>query len=349
VHRVRGVRVRLPGGGSSGGLCDGGGGIAIIGKPDIAAEIGTAGKQGDTSMNVSRICGSLLIAGALLMAACSTDRADGGPDEASSYLPKKIDALAQSGEIRVYRGDSLWAYIDGGAEVYYPYGFIEVATGDYKSEATELVIDIYRFETPLGAFGLYSMFRSADSKATELGVDGSITPGQVSLVKGVWVVRLTGFDDGEATMRALQVSAREISRLLPGTTELPREFASLPDSAAVARSERFHAGAFLRVYFLTRVFTRDFVLAGDTVTMFVSFDEAGQKVLEWGKLAEVEKSILPAPADLPYDDGKMFVTAKPQYGTIIVGMKNGVMAGMVGYRDSARPFLIAWLESISPT
>ena len=66
----------------------------------------------------------------------------------AALLPAKAERanLERVGEIRTFVGDSLWEYIDGGAEVYHLYDFIDVTTADYKSDQIDLVADIYHFD-----------------------------------------------------------------------------------------------------------------------------------------------------------------------------------------------------------
>jgi hypothetical protein len=286
---------------------------------------------------------------ALNMISCSGNKTEASGDiHPADLLPKEILAagITRSSDIRTFKGDSLWAYIDGGAEVYYGYNFVEVATADYQQGKINFVADIYRFDSPLNAYGMYSMSRSADSKPVALGMEGCASPGQLQFAKGNYLVRLTGFEDSEASAKALESAAEGVAKIIAAPDKAPREFMLFPDSNKIDRSDRYVAQSFLQLQFLTKVFTRSYLIDGDTVTLFYSTDDPGQKILQWSKLAEANKSFLHLPADIPYDESKGFIATHKVYGPIMVGMRLGYMAGMIGYGQSHQPFLSKWLMSL---
>jgi hypothetical protein len=284
---------------------------------------------------------------ALNMISCSGNKTEASGDtHPADLLPNEISAtdITRSSDIRTFKGDSLWAYIDGGAEVYYGYNFAEVATADYQQGKISFVADIYRFDSPLNAYGMYSISRSADSKPVALGMEGCASPGQLQFAKGNYLVRLTGFDDTEASAKALESAAESIAKSITAPDKAPREFKLLPDSNKIDRSDRYVAQSFLQLQFLTKVFTRSYLLDGDTVTLFYSTDDPGQKILQWSKLAEADKSLSHLPADIPYDESKGFIATHKVYRPIMVGMRLGYMAGMIGYKESLKPFLTQWIK-----
>lgn len=290
----------------------------------------------------------VLIVLAFSLFSCSGGSRQNDNVRTTDLLPGQISdaGLKRSSAARLYVGDSLWAYIDGGAELYYSYNFVEVATADYSGDGVEFVADLYKFDSPTDAYGLYSMVRSADVTLLEIGTEGSLAPGQLQFVKGQFMARLTAFDDAEKTVLALTAFAEKLAQDIPGASERPAAFALFPDSARVVPSDRYHAESFLQEKFLTNIFASAYFLDGDTVTLFLSMNNPGQKILAWSKLAEQDSILSHVPDDLPFDDGKGFIVAHKLYGTIIVGMKNNRMAGMVGYRESLKPFLTQWLASL---
>jgi hypothetical protein len=72
----------------------------------------------------------------------------------------------------VFVGDSLWEYINGGAELYHTYEFVDVATAYYLQDSTEIVVDIYRFATPDDAYGMYTQLRPGGPGTMNYGIEG---------------------------------------------------------------------------------------------------------------------------------------------------------------------------------
>jgi hypothetical protein len=73
-------------------------------------------------------------------------------------LPINLEVLPwqKSESAMIYKGKKLYEYINGGAEIYYEYGFIQVITQSYKYEDESLIVDIYEMKNPKAVF-LYTV------------------------------------------------------------------------------------------------------------------------------------------------------------------------------------------------
>ncbi len=265
----------------------------------------------------------------------------------AGYLAASYDAIGvgRSSPPRTFIGQDLWEYINDGAELYHTYGFIEVATADYQKGETEMVVDLYRFDSAVNAFGLYSMLRPDEADLAKYGVEGYVSPSKIEFVKGDLLVRVIGFDASDETGLALINLADEVNKQLPGGTQLPMAFDLFPSDNVVRGSARYYAEAFLGQSFLVGVYCQDYLLDTNRVTLFLCEDVGGAKLLEWSGLAEEMGALGSAPDGLPFDVGKAFVVDNSFYGQIVVGLRAGRMVGMVGYLDEHQPFLLSWLET----
>ncbi|MCX6826263.1 MAG: hypothetical protein NTV06_03190 [candidate division Zixibacteria bacterium] len=267
---------------------------------------------------------------------------------ARQFLPDKIEGadLVRSSDIRIFAGQILWEYIAGGAEIYQQYNFIEVATANYKSGASELVADIYRFDNDIDAYGLYTIFRPEKLSLARIGTEGFTGPGSVIFVKGAYLVRLLGYEESETTNRALATLAGEIDKILPGDKKHPGAFSLFPDSSVIGSTDKYYSQAFLDYKFLPCFFSQKYLLDGDTVTLFFSSDQTGEKYLQWLESASAIKKAEPAPDSLSYDSAKVFIVDDYLYGRIIAGLKKGRLLGMVKYNETHKRFLANWLDSL---
>lgn len=72
-----------------------------------------------------------------------------------------------------YKPDTLYEYIDGGADVYLLYDFQRLLHQNFRTPGGELTADIYDLGKPENAFGIYSAERSPRYKFVTLaGCDG---------------------------------------------------------------------------------------------------------------------------------------------------------------------------------
>ncbi|UCD17951.1 MAG: hypothetical protein JSV44_03330 [Candidatus Zixiibacteriota bacterium] len=268
-----------------------------------------------------------------------------GPE---TFLPATVSggSLQRVSEIRTFVGESLWEYIDGGAELYYLYNFISVATADYKRGSVEILVDIYCFRSPDYAYGLYSMLRSGDAETIMLGVEGFVDPVSISFVKGDYVVKLIGYDDSIENSRAMTDLAQEIAGSIRGTAARPRTFQLFPDSGKIGTTDRLFAESFLGRQFLTDVYTQDYLIGTDSVTLFASADDAGTKFLKWSQLADQLAIKEPISGTLPFDEDHAFIVNNSFHGKIAVGLRSGKLIGIVRYSPGKNNFLLSWLETI---
>lgn len=283
-----------------------------------------------------------------LVIGCGSDSTKESASRAR-FLPEKTtrSALVRFSEIRTFPGESLWEYINGGAEIYHMYKFIDVTTADYKNDQVELVADIYHFDGPENAFGLYSMLTPADADIINLGVEGFISPASINFVKGEYLIRLTGFEDTNESDLALINLAEELNEKIPGITERPKQFGSFPTDNKVAGLDKYYAEQFMGQQFLTKVFSRNISFDADTVTLFMSLDESGGKFLQWSNYANQIKKNKDRPEEIPFDDTLCLIIEDNYYGDIIIGLKSGQLAGMINYSEGRLEYLTNWINSIN--
>ena len=264
------------------------------------------------------------------------------------FLPQtlKNTNAVRSSEIRVFHGDSLWQYINGGADLYHLYNFVEVATADYKINTAEITIDIYRFDNNTNAYGLYTAIRPGKARLLSLGVEGFVSAASLKFVKGSFVISLTGYDESKETSRALSQAASNLNELIPGTINRPDAFALFPEENQIRSTDMYSVHSFLGRKTLTRIYSQRYLLESDTVTLFLSFDKPHSKLQEWSRFAAGEDKKEKVTSDLPFDDDKAFITHDAYYGRIIAGLRKGKLVGMVGYSEKCERFFADWLQSL---
>jgi hypothetical protein len=168
-----------------------------------------------------------------------------GTTELASYLP----ADGESGEWRLegcpqeFKGDDLYLYIDGGAEIYREYGFDSVLVQDYRNqEGKTLSLEIFRMADPESAFGMYTFKRTAKGESVDLGAGGRLEGYYLNFWKGRCVVTLTGLADDPTVRQALVQLGRSVAEKIPGPSTIPALTRVLPSKDLVAGSLRYFKG-----------------------------------------------------------------------------------------------------------
>ncbi|MEA3296731.1 MAG: DUF6599 family protein [candidate division Zixibacteria bacterium] len=291
---------------------------------------------------------AILTISLLIPLACGGEKNATGQSTAI-FLPQEFGAIGmvRTSPVRTFSGETLWEYVNGGAELYHSYSFVEVSTADYEKRTTEIIADIYCFSSGLNAWGMYSMLRPDNADIVRIGTQGYLTPSNLQFVKGTHLVNLVTYENSDETNLALLTLADELDRLLPDPSESLSEFSVFPDTGRVQGTDKYWVKSFLGHKFLTNVYSRDFILDSGRVTLFMSENQPGKMLLEWSQLATQTSNVESAPDDLSFDNDMAFVSEDSFYGQIIVGTCNGILVGMVGYDIEYRGFFADWMMNIN--
>lgn len=304
-------------------------------------------KERKYNMNKKYLITFLAVLTAFMMMGCGGEKEESGR-ELSRLLPARLaeTGFTRASEIRTFVGNSLWEYIDGQAELYYQYDFVDVATSNYTRDDIEFEVDIYRFATADGSYGIYSMFRNPADNVIQIGVEGFISPGWLVFVKDVYLVKLTGFDESEESNTAIVDLAETFEGMLTGKVEKPAAFGQFPPDNIINKSDKYYAESFLGQKFLTRVFCRDYLSGDDTLTLFITRDEMADKYAQWLEMAEKTGRKSAPPQGLLFDSEYSFIYDDPFHDQIIVGLKNQKLAGIVHFSGKLNEYLNLWLETL---
>lgn len=152
---------------------------------------------------------------------------------------QKPDDWQQLGEPAVYSRDNLWEYINGAADLFLGYGFMELESYEFSAAGLSFTVDIYDMENPLNAFGIYRAERGENAELQPIGSESVITPPYQALyLKDKYYVKINIFD-GELDVKSGKVILRQLDKHLDGTAIYPTIFEVLPKKNLVAGSYRY--------------------------------------------------------------------------------------------------------------
>ena len=110
---------------------------------------------------------------------------------------------------RTFAGTALYGFMNGGADLYYEYGFKELVTREVVYNGEEFTVDIYTMDTPLNAFGIYSIHAYKCLRADSLGRFDCLSKYQLQAVDGNSYVSIV-FQSGS---NAARKAADELYRI----------------------------------------------------------------------------------------------------------------------------------------
>jgi hypothetical protein len=93
------------------------------------------------------------------------------------------------GEPKLYAGDDLFSLINGGAELYHEYGFVEVLAAEMSVSNTDAVkVEVYDMGSSDAAWGIFSMTATSRARALDLGDQARMGDGFLQYIKGPYML-----------------------------------------------------------------------------------------------------------------------------------------------------------------
>jgi len=218
----------------------------------------------------------------LLLVATQIINAKGLPVEDSITFPSINDFQIEY-NYPVYYSDNLWDLIDGAADAFVSYGFVDLHIAEYVKNDLHVKVEIYQHKTAILAFGMYAAERSPGYKFVSLGVQGYSENSLVYFVKGPYYVKVTTYQDDEKTGVLLMNIAKAIELNLSGSNLLPKAFGKFPVPGQLKNSAHYIPGNFIGYSFLSEAYTIEYASGDNTFTAFLIQNTLKPNVVEMVK------------------------------------------------------------------
>jgi hypothetical protein len=175
------------------------------------------------------------------------------PNDAASGLALLLPDTIQGWNVvendHTYNPDTLYDYIDGGAELYLSYGFNEALSRRYaRHEQPDIVVDIFDMGTSNNAYGTFS--HSRETLDRTFGQGSEYAEGLLLFWKDRYFISILTFPETVESKEAIFRLAGKIERAIPGEGSLPQILDFLPQKSLVPESIRyFHHYIWLNSYY----------------------------------------------------------------------------------------------------
>lgn len=121
--------------------------------------------------------------------------------------------------------DGLWGYINGGADLYFEYGFKSVTVQDFKINGSDFKVDIYHMKSPEAAYGIYSVSRFRCLHSNLLNQHDCVTPYQYIAAKGKYFLSIANNTGSEVDQEVgLRVAGKYLDQIEEGGLQTPEIF-----------------------------------------------------------------------------------------------------------------------------
>ncbi len=156
-------------------------------------------------------------------------------------LQTEITPWKTDGNFQAYNSAHLQDYLDGGADIYFEYGFQSVGVQAYKKKDGMLQVEIYGMKSPKAALGIFT-FRRHSLPDSTFKVPNEVSKYDILFQKGRYFVAITNMDGSPATAHALRKFAAVMLKKIPAGGMETNPFASLPAKGLQPASEMLISG-----------------------------------------------------------------------------------------------------------
>ncbi len=179
-----------------------------------------------------------------------------------------IDGLKKSDSVETYNPSNLYDYINGAADSYLKYDFVELNMMRYEGgDEVTLKIEVYEHSNNLNAFGIYSNEKPLESTWLDIGGQAYLEEDILNFYKGSHYVKIMSneIEDSNVLVKA----GEYVAERLTGQTDPPEMSLRFPEHNKITNSERYINKNFLGYKSLSEAFTAEYEAGEHYFKLFI--------------------------------------------------------------------------------
>jgi hypothetical protein len=248
-----------------------------------------------------------------------------GSVAAQEFMFPELPGYKKNTDFQVFTPDNLWDFINGAAETYLAYGFVDLHVAEYKKGKNVVKLEIYRHSDHTMAFGIYSTERSPSFSYMKLGSQGYIAEGAINFFKGNYYVKIRTYSKNEKTLKATESLALSVAGILEGSTDMPSVLSMFPSPGKKENEEMYINESVLGHKFLNRAFKANYVTAVDSFSVYIFNCKSPEEAWK-----SAEAFLVSAGIDALESASGKYVLADGYNGTIFLGWKDNKIVAISG-------------------
>jgi hypothetical protein len=128
-----------------------------------------------------------------------------------------IDGWQLDEEPLIYIGDTLFEMINGGAELYHRFGFVQALAAQYSGpEGRSIALEVFEMGDEAGARNIYAEKTGGTGEPLDIGDEAAGESYYLNVRTGRYLVTITGFESDQETTDGLMMLARAVAEQLGG-------------------------------------------------------------------------------------------------------------------------------------
>lgn len=245
-------------------------------------------------------------------------------------VPKfpQIDSWTLDDNIKEYNASNLWDYIDGAADIYLLYDFINLRIGKYSNSDQQIYMEVYTHSSLDNAFGIYSAERSSNYNFQDIGTQGYYEPGVLVFFIDQYYVKLMAVNTREERTLLL-----DFADIFCETNQLdqiwPELLSAFPKTNRIENESRYINKSFLGYETLEGAFEVSYKNQDENYQIFImkkkNRDIARTNLNDYLKMIGIDTKLI---------EKEIFTYEDPMNGPMMVGLKNNYIIGVYNYKNT---------------
>lgn len=153
-------------------------------------------------------------------------------------LPKEINGWKAEQEDKTFNEETLYDYIDGGAELFISFGFSKVVNRIYsQKDQPDIIVDIFCMNSSRDAYGVFS--HSVGEIGEEYGRQSQVTEGTVLFWGGNYYVSIFAYPQTNESKTTVEKIAKIIDDSISDKGSYPSLLNFIPGEGLISESIRY--------------------------------------------------------------------------------------------------------------
>jgi len=155
-----------------------------------------------------------------------------------NQIPKEINGWISDNDDRIFNEETLFDYIDGGAELFISFGFSKAVNRTYyRNNQPDIIVDVFYMNSSSNAFGAFS--HSVGKIGNDFGMQSQTAEGAILFWKGKFYISILAYPETNESKKAIEQIAQKISDAIIDNGEFPLVISKLPKDNLVNESIRY--------------------------------------------------------------------------------------------------------------
>jgi hypothetical protein len=188
---------------------------------------------------------------------------------AQEFTLPELAGFKKTTNYPVFGPENLWDFINGAADTYLAYGFVDLHIAEYKKGKNVIKLEIYRHSDNTMAFGIYSTERSPSFRFMNIGAQGYNADGAINFFKGNYYVKIRTYSKKEKTLQSAESLAFKVNGMLEGDSKMPALLSRFPNDGKKLNEETYINESVLGHKFLNKAYKAAYEVGSDNFSIFI--------------------------------------------------------------------------------